>query len=389
MKSGPAVPAKGTRPPNRRQLIADTAAQLFFERGYGDVAMSDVAAAVGIGPSALYRHFRGKNDLLATVIDDSISRVGCAIKDASASDDLAEVLARAVLERRSVGVLWRRESRHLTGADRKRIRALARQAGNELATRLGKRRPQLGSAECDLLAWCAIGVANSVSFHCLSLAEPRFTQLLTRLIAIPLGASIVLSGENTKTPTLALTPQSRRENILSAATTLFTENGFSSVGVDDIGAAVGIAGPSIYNHFATKSDILSAALNRANERLWMDFNNAVSSARTGGDALAAVVRSYQSFAFDNPHVVAILLSEVPHLPDPERRRLSDAQRAFIDEWVSLVRLRHPGWTATEARIRVQACQMMVNDVVVVRRLRNTPGAKDAMADIALGLLTES
>ena len=61
-------PARGTRPSNRRQLIIDAATDLFCRRGYANVAMGDVAEAVAIGPSALYRHFRGKQDLLATVV---------------------------------------------------------------------------------------------------------------------------------------------------------------------------------------------------------------------------------------------------------------------------------------------------------------------------------
>lgn len=386
MKNGSAIPAKGVRPRNRRKLIVDAASQLFFERGYGNVAMSDVAAAVAIGPSALYRHFGGKHDLLATVIDDAINRVGDAIRDASATSNLSEILAAVVLDRRRVGVLWRRESRHLTGADRRRTRALARGVGNQLAGQIALRRPQLRPTECDVLAWCAIGVANSVSFHNLSLREAAFGHLLSRLIAIPLEAPITLSGAIRGDGGPSLAPQSRREKIVSAATMLFAENGFPGVGVEDIGAEVGIAGPSIYNHFSTKADILSVAMNRANEWLWMEFNDAVARASTASRALANVVRGYQKFAFDNPYVVGILLSEMSHLPELERHRVAEAQRAYIDEWVTLVQDLHSDWTATEARIRVQAAQIMINDVAVIRRLRETPGAGVAVADIADRLL---
>src|SRR5260370_10623824 len=80
-RSGRAVarPARGPRPANRRQLIIAAAADLFSRKGYAAVGMGDVAEAVAIGPSALYRHFRGKRDLLAAVGGDALDTVDDAI----------------------------------------------------------------------------------------------------------------------------------------------------------------------------------------------------------------------------------------------------------------------------------------------------------------------
>jgi AcrR family transcriptional regulator len=379
-------PARGTRPPNRRRLIIDAAAELFYQRGYSDVAMSDVADAVAIGPSALYRHFAGKHDLLATVIEDSLTSVDDALKSADARSDIADVLASVVLDRRSVGVLWRREARHLSAQDRSRLRSVARRIARGLTDHLRHRRPDLDSAQADLLTWCALGVANSVSFHNLSQPEPGFGALLGQLIAVPLQARATLAptGDDGHRPVVAA--RSRREAILRAATTLFAQKGFAGTSIDDIGAAVGIAGPSIYNHFAAKTDILAAAMFRGNEWLWMDFNRAVAAARGPADALRRVVGSYTSFAFTNSHIVEILLSETSQLPESDSQRAKRAQRDYIDEWVHLARQIHPAWTATEARIRVQACQIMINDVVVIPRLRTLPGVETVLAEIGMALL---
>jgi AcrR family transcriptional regulator len=381
-----ARPAPGTRPRNRRRLIIDAAADLFSERGYSDVAMSEVADAVAIGPSALYRHFAGKNDLLATVIEDALSSVDDALKSADTDSDIAAVLAGVVLDRRSVGVLWRREARHLSARDRKRLRTIARRIGQRLGGHVRRHRPDLGTVEADLLTWCALGVANSVSFHNLSLPEPGFAALLSQLIAVPLRARPTLECTPSDGHRPVVAARSRREAILAAATTLFAEKGFAGTSIDDIGAAVGIAGPSVYNHFAAKTDILAAAMFRGNEWLWMDFNRAVEQASNPADALSRVVDSYRTFAFINPQLVELLLSEASHLPEDEGQRAKRAQRDYVDEWVHLARQIHPAWTATEARIRVQACQMMINDVVVIRRLRRLPEVEAALADIGTDLL---
>src|SRR5260370_23606333 len=99
-RSGRAVarPARGPRPANRRQLIVDAATDLFSRKGYAAVGMGDVAEAVAIGPSAFYRHFRGKQDLLAAVVGDALSTLEDAITVAvdEQSPDVAAKLATIV-----------------------------------------------------------------------------------------------------------------------------------------------------------------------------------------------------------------------------------------------------------------------------------------------------
>ena len=59
----------------------------------------------------------------------------------------------------------------------------------------------------------------------------------------------------------------RREQILREAARLFAERGFHGVGVDEIGAAVGISGPGLYRHFAGKEAMLAELLVGISERL--------------------------------------------------------------------------------------------------------------------------
>ncbi|BBZ74641.1 hypothetical protein MPRS_57340 [Mycobacterium paraseoulense] len=82
----------------------------------------------------------------------------------------------------------------------------------------------------------------------------------------------------------------------------------------------------------------------------------------------------------------MLITEAAQLPESDSHSVRSAQRAYIDEWVHLARQLNPSWTVTEARIRVQAAQMMINDVVVMPRLRSLPGVRTVLADIAVALL---
>jgi AcrR family transcriptional regulator len=59
---------KRTRPRMRREIVLATAGRLFREKGFADTTVGDIAQAVGIVQSALYRHFAGKTELFAHVM---------------------------------------------------------------------------------------------------------------------------------------------------------------------------------------------------------------------------------------------------------------------------------------------------------------------------------
>jgi AcrR family transcriptional regulator len=59
----------------------------------------------------------------------------------------------------------------------------------------------------------------------------------------------------------------RREQILDAATRAFARTGFTATGLDDIAAEAGVTHVILYRHFASKSDLYRAVLDRACVRL--------------------------------------------------------------------------------------------------------------------------
>ena len=54
---------------NTKEIIFETAVELFSERGYQGTSMRDLAAAIGIKGSSLYNHFPGKNAILDMILD--------------------------------------------------------------------------------------------------------------------------------------------------------------------------------------------------------------------------------------------------------------------------------------------------------------------------------
>jgi AcrR family transcriptional regulator len=59
----------------------------------------------------------------------------------------------------------------------------------------------------------------------------------------------------------------RREQILAAATRAFAHSGFAATSLDDVATEAGISCAILYHHFASKTDLYRAVLDRAVARL--------------------------------------------------------------------------------------------------------------------------
>lgn len=55
-----------------------------------------------------------------------------------------------------------------------------------------------------------------------------------------------------------MSPEERRDQIISVAANLFDESGFAKTTMDDIAKAIGIAKPTLYHYYSSKDQILHA-----------------------------------------------------------------------------------------------------------------------------------
>ncbi|MFG2056809.1 TetR/AcrR family transcriptional regulator [Micromonospora sp. NPDC048930] len=388
--AAPARPPRGTRPRNRRALILAAAAELFHRRGYGQLTMGDLADAVGIGPSALYRHVDGKQHLLREVLTGGLAPV----RELLTSLDLTERttalrrLGSLALDHRQLGLLWQREARHLCPEDRAAFRAELHEVGALLTRQVRTVRPALDPAAAELLAWAMISVLTSVSFHRLDLPRADYVDLLAELCGAVLDTPLPDPGTPppARPEPAGLVPAARREALLIQAVRMFATHGYTEVGIEDIAAAVGIAGPSIYHHFPSKLDLLVTALRRGAAVLLTDVATAYRTATDATDGLRTLVRGYVGFTQTHHDLVDLLITEVEHLPEDERRDSRQTQHDYISEWVHLLRADRPGLDPTAARVRVQAVLTVANDAARTPRIRAYPALPAALEGIAAHLL---
>ncbi|PFG96396.1 TetR family transcriptional regulator [Saccharopolyspora erythraea NRRL 2338] len=385
---GAAGAVRNTRPRNRRTQIVAAASELFHARGYPRVGMSDIAEAVGVGPSALYRHFASKQRLLTEVVLEELRPFG-EILGRVGTDDLDALvaeLATAALDHRRLGVLWQREARHLPAAEREKLKGELRAVAGGLADLARVRRPGLAEEDARFRGWCLFSALTSPSYHQVELPRAEFEGLLRNMVAVvtdqqPMALASRRTAEPATSPLLARRA-SRRAVLLSAATRLFADNGFTAVTTDDIGAAAGIAGPSVYSHFASKQELLGAVIARGCAWLEIELERTLTATGDAEEALRELLHSYITFAYDHGRFIDILVTEVGHLPDAERHRARQTQHDYVAEWVALLCRVRPDLDRVPARVLVQAALTAANDMARTGTVRDP----DAVARVGSALM---
>ncbi|MDT5202434.1 MAG: hypothetical protein QOH34_3956 [Mycobacterium sp.] len=151
----------------RADQILRVATDLFFEKGYGHVGVDEIGLAAGLSGPAIYRHFKGKGEILAALFDQAIdgllSVVGTATDNARLDLDL-RVRAHAgyVLTQSKLASVWIREGRSLSRDHRNRLRRRERNYIDQWIKLIQRCYPELSSAECEVAALTALGTLNSM-----------------------------------------------------------------------------------------------------------------------------------------------------------------------------------------------------------------------------------
>lgn len=151
----------------------------------------------------------------------------------------------------------------------------------------------------------------------------------------------------------------RRAEILAAAAELFARRGYHGVSIGDLGRAVGLTGPALYRHFSGKEAVLAEMLLDISERLLAE---GVRRAAAPDPALAldALLRWHIAFALDNPALITVHERELDNVPEPQRHRVRRLQRAYVEEWVAVLRRLRPGLPGGRTRAAVHACFGLLN-----------------------------
>ncbi|MCF3963011.1 TetR/AcrR family transcriptional regulator [Streptomyces fuscigenes] len=100
-------------------------------------------------------------------------------------------------------------------------------------------------------------------------------------------------------------PLLSRERIVAAAGTLVDAEGLEAVSTRRLAAVLGVSGPSLYNHFRTKDEILEAVADAVSAQVDLSMFEE-DDARDWRTALRDWAVSYRAALADHPHLVPLL-----------------------------------------------------------------------------------
>ncbi|MEL4318762.1 TetR/AcrR family transcriptional regulator [Leifsonia sp. YIM 134122] len=170
------APASAAAPTERARAKADrrgtmltAAAALFAERGFAGVSIDDLGAAAGVSGPAVYRHFSGKQAVLAAILVDASTGLldgGRAVVSATPapSDALAALVHFHVdfaLGNADVILVQDRDIASLAASDSHAVRSLQRRYVELWVGVLALLHPSRTDAELRVRAHAAFGLMNS------------------------------------------------------------------------------------------------------------------------------------------------------------------------------------------------------------------------------------
>ncbi|WP_217254369.1 TetR/AcrR family transcriptional regulator [Streptomyces sp. AC602_WCS936] len=168
----------------------------------------------------------------------------------------------------------------------------------------------------------------------------------------------------------------RRDQILKEAARLFAERGFHGVGVDEIGAAVGISGPGLYRHFAGKDAMLAELLVGISDSLLTGAKRRLAEADgvTGPEAvLDSLIEGHIDFALDDRPLITLHDRELDRLRDADRKMVRQLQRQYVELWVGVLREVYPAVPEPSARSAVHSVFGLLNSTPHLGRPGSLPG----------------
>ncbi|MGX6448190.1 TetR/AcrR family transcriptional regulator [Patulibacter sp. S7RM1-6] len=154
---------------SRQRQILDVAAQLFHERGFHGVGIDEIGKRAGVSGPAVYRHFKGKDEILATLFDEAMDRVAVRTEGlfTSPRDELVFLVrhhATFVVEQQPLVSVFAHEHRFLVDPWRRMFGRRMREHAHRWEDAVARCYPDATPEAVAVGAQAAIGLLHSVVF---------------------------------------------------------------------------------------------------------------------------------------------------------------------------------------------------------------------------------
>ncbi len=152
----------------RERQILEAAAALFYDKGFHGVGVDEIGQRVGVSGPALYRHFAGKDQILASLFSETMDELisATAVVYTDPERDLERLVRHHVdfaIEQRHLINVYQREEKSLVEPWRKHFQRRQRIYASRWEDALRRCFPDADDDQIAAAAQAAIGMIHSVA----------------------------------------------------------------------------------------------------------------------------------------------------------------------------------------------------------------------------------
>jgi AcrR family transcriptional regulator len=153
------------------------------------------------------------------------------------------------------------------------------------------------------------------------------------------------------------TTTARRTAIVAAAARLFRQRGFAQVGIDDIGAELGLSGPALYRYVDSKQALLAeVVIGHLDQIAHEHADPRRSPAVAAGPVDPELIRAVVTAALRDPNGLFVTIRYSGLLTGAPLARAQERREQFAAAWDPVLLQVQPAaaWSASELRTRAVA-----------------------------------
>jgi TetR/AcrR family transcriptional regulator, cholesterol catabolism regulator len=330
--------------------LLDTAAGLFWEKGYAATTTREIAAALNIQQASLYYHMSSKEGLLYQIFVSSLQQfladVPAAVQAAAPPDRIhtlvhAHVLTLLKYQKRNMTMLT--ELRSLSPKHRDEVVALRERYAHfvrstlEEAQAAGEIRSDIPAAYLSLalfnmLNWAARWYRETRDPSPEQVAELFFKLYLhgaassrTHLALSVVKATIPRARRQSKP-----TENSTVDRLLDAAVALFSRKGYATASTREVAALLGMQKASLYYHIQSKEDLLYFICKSSLERIRSDVETAIQDVSDPLERTRVLVTAHVESMLRDKDEHSTTLTEMYALSKDRLAQIVTLREGYVD-----------------------------------------------------------
>jgi AcrR family transcriptional regulator len=188
------APLRPAVDPSKYEALLAESMRLFNLKGYRDTSMDDIASAVGIPTSSIYKYFSGKNDILAASFRRAADRLSAELATIVATvSDPEEALATVIdayvtrsFDRPELENVYYNERLNMTAADQRMLRDLQRSTVESWVELVVSVRPEWTTGQARFAVHAAMSLVVDLGRYLYYSNSPEARAIVERLADVTL-----------------------------------------------------------------------------------------------------------------------------------------------------------------------------------------------------------